>query len=121
MPNANRRWLDSVAPRLREAVARGAAAPPLTHPSKAKRRRSPWTDDSRRRWTDLAAARKKEALALNIGPAVLWPTRSLEAIALDPARKEEELSGTSAHNVRNWQRKTFGPFLTAALRASSAG
>lgn len=118
VPNANQRWLHAVAPRLKEAVRRGRSAPPLAHPSKAKRRRSPWTDPARTRWQALSALRKKEAQALNIGPAVLWPTPSLEAIALNPEILPEELRGPGGHGVRSWQRKVFGPLIPAALAGS---
>jgi len=115
LPNANRRWIAERAGDIRAAVERGLNAPPITHPSKLKRQPNPWHDAARETWQNLNAARKKMASSLGIGPSTLWPTRSLEQIALHPEIVEQELSGTSQHGVRAWQRTVFGPALKTVL------
>jgi len=116
IPNANRRWLEAMRGEIREAFRRARAAGPVTHPSRLKRRASPWTPDSRARWNALNEARAAKAAELKIAPSTLWPTRSLEALCLDPAAFEPELSGTSAFAVRRWQREVFGPALRDAWK-----
>ncbi len=116
LPNANKRWLSSIEQELRAAIDRGLEAPALTHPSKLKRRRNPWNDKARACWQQLNAARGGEAAALNISPSVLWPTRSLEQMALKPEILEDELNGTSAFSVRAWQRTVLGDTLRQISR-----
>jgi ribonuclease D len=116
IPNANVRWLKSVESDIDAAIRRGMEAEPIAHPSRGKRSRSPWTDESRSRWQGLNAVRGGEAKTLGISPSTLWPTRSLEQIAINPELLEQELRGTSQLGVRNWQRAQFGDILERTLR-----
>jgi len=120
LPGASRHWLAEAAGGLKDAARRGAKAPPVTHPSKTKRSPNPWYGEARERWQRMHAARLGAAKALGIGAAVLWPTKSLEAIALDPACAAAELSGESGFGVRKWQRQVFGPAVEAALAQPGA-
>jgi ribonuclease D len=116
IPNANRRWLEAMRGEIRDAIRRGIAAGPSIHPSRLKRRPSPWTPEGRTRWQALNAVRGARAAELGIAPSTLWPTRSLEALCIDPAVFENEVAGTSGFNVRRWQREVFG----AELREANA-
>lgn len=114
IPNANRRWLDAMRGEIREAVRHGLAAGPVTHPSRLKRRPSPWTPEGRTRWQALNAVRGAKAAELGIAPSTLWPTHSLEGLCIDPAIFEAEVSGASQFGVRLWQREVFGDALREA-------
>lgn len=120
IPNANVRWLKSVEPEIDNAIRRGMDVEPIMHPSRGKRSRSPWTDESRTRWQSLHAVRAAAAAALGIGPSTLWPTRSLEQIAIHPDLLEQELRGATQFGVRNWQRTQFGETLERAVRQPPA-
>lgn len=120
LPGTSRHWLGEAAAGLREAARRGTKAPPVTHPSRMKRSPNPWYGEARERWQRLHAARLEAAKALGIGAAVLWPTKSLEAIALDPARAPAEISGESGFGVRKWQRQVFGHAIEATLAQPGA-
>ncbi len=122
IPNANWRWLDAMRGEIIAAVQRGRAAEPIIHPSRLKRRPSPWTPEGRTRWQVLHAVRVAKAAELGIAPSTLWPTRSLEALCIDPERLEPELSGQSEFSVRRWQRELLaGPLRAAWGTALSSG
>jgi ribonuclease D len=115
IPGANVRWLEANAAATREAVRRGRETGGITHPSRLKRRPSPWTPQSRARWEALNAVRAAKAAELGIAPSTLWPTRSLEALCLDPGKAEDEFAGASAFSVRRWQRGMLAGTLREAL------
>ena len=116
VPNANRRWLFDIERELRAAIERGRKAPPIMHPSRGKRTRSPWYDEARGRWRTLNDLRQQEAVTLGISASTLWPTRSLENMVLYPELYEQEMTGSSQFGVRRWQRKVFGPALAQAWK-----
>ena len=111
VPNANLRRLQEMEPELRRAIERGQQAKPLIHPSRLKRRRNPWYEEARLRWRQLHEARLVRAQKLNIAPSVLWPTKSLEQVALDPGIEEREFRGESQLGVRKWQQRELGETL----------
>ena len=118
IPNANRRWLESSRRQIEEAVARGRSHGGIAHPSRQKRKPSPWTEDSRHRYQAIHEARAREALTLGIAPSTLWSTRALEFMSLNPEKFDQELEGTSECGVRQWQRQVLGPILRQAWMAS---
>lgn len=111
VPNANLRRLEELAPELRRAIERGQHAKSLVHPSRLKRGRNPWTEEARLRWRQLHETRLSRARTLNIAPSVLWPTKSLEQVALDPGIEEQEFRGKSQFGVRRWQQRELGDVL----------
>lgn len=121
VPNANRRWLQERFRDLAEAVRRGRAAEPLQHPSRGRRRPSPWTEEGRARWRAVSEVRAARAAELGIAPATLWPTRSLEQMCIDPALFEDETAGTSRLGVRRWQREVLADAIRTAWTGSGAG
>jgi ribonuclease D len=90
---------------LREALEHGRHAPPVNIP--VIRRRSPWRQNSLNRLGALKTWRKKQGEVMSLDPSLLWPTASLERMALHPEAKDKELFESHNNDVRQWQRKMF--------------
>lgn len=118
IPNANRRWLEANRRAIDEAVDRARSHGGIQHPSRGKRKPSPWDEDSRNRHRVLHEARAVEAVKLGIAPSTLWSTRALEQLALNPETIDRELEGASEWGVRKWQQRVLGPILRHAWETS---
>lgn len=116
---AMRRWGAAV----RDALIEGARAGPLTRP-RAPRGNGWWTPGEERRlrrykaWrNDLGRSFADASGTGSLDPSLLWPQRSLQRIARDPATLEEETRGApaGASDVREWQRREFADSLRAVV------
>ena len=98
--------------KLKDILSQAEKDKPLEHASRhVKKVRNPWTTAAHRRFKALQEERRKFAGTLNIAPFMLWPTKSLERMAIDLSMIEAEISGESIYQVRRWQRQVFGETL----------
>ena len=92
---------------LMEAVERGMRNPELARPSRPEPSHDGWTAERRERLKALKQWRGRLAQELNLAVSHIWPTASLERIAVRPQELERELAGGDG-DVRRWQRAEFG-------------
>lgn len=104
---------------LSAAIKRGLAAPPVTR-LHAQRQRNRWTPPVRARLRALKEWRKAKGAALGIDPALVWPAKSLERLALDPSKGDKEIAPSGRSEVRIWQREVFGSELASLLAGMCA-
>jgi ribonuclease D len=64
--------------------------------------------EAKKRFTALKQWRQNKGEALQLDPSLLWPMRSLEAMALAPENRQHDLLRQSGSEVRAWQVKAFG-------------
>ena len=95
---------------LMDAIDRGMNGPEAPKPSRPDRDGQIWTPESRERLKALKRWRTGLSEDLELAVSHLWPTASLERIALEPGRLPYELDG-GAGEVRQWQRDEFGDIL----------
>lgn len=100
---------------LLEAIERGMENPEIPRPLRAEPANSGWTAERRERLGILKGWRN--ALAQQLGLAVnhIWPTASLERMALGQSDVEQELANDN-REVRRWQRGEFGEGLRQLAR-----
>ena len=96
---------------LVDAIQRGMDGPEEPKPERPDAPPEPWTPDSRERLRSLKQWRGRLSNELGIAVSHLWPTPSLERLALQPNRIDHELAGGEGE-VRRWQRAEFGEELT---------
>ena len=96
---------------LTEALHRGMTAPEVPRPTRPDRSGDVWAHESRERLKVLKQWRMGLAAQLDLAVSHVWPTPSLERIALRPERLRHELDGGDGE-VRRWQRDEFGEDLS---------
>lgn len=99
---------------LIESLQRGMDGPEAPKPPRPDRGPEPWTPESRERLKVLKQWRMGLAADLDLAVSHVWPTPSLERIALRPQRLRHELDGGDGE-VRRWQRDEFGEELSRLL------
>ncbi len=95
---------------LLEAMQRGMEGPEEPKPERERPPPEPWTPERRERLRSLKRWRTDLADELGIAVSHIWPTPSLERLALRPSRLARELSGGEGE-VRRWQQGEFGEAL----------
>lgn len=111
------RLLQEAGERLRQALARGQAAPPVQRPQGGAPPPK-WTAPARARLAALKAWRQDQGTRLGLDPALLWPLASLERLARWPDKRQAELGSPGPPEVRAWQRRAFADDLRSLLMAS---
>ena len=96
---------------LMEAIEQGMAGPEAPKPPRPERGADPWTPESRERLKALKRWRLELGAELGLAVSHIWPTPSLERIALRPEGLRHELAGGDGE-VRQWQRDEFGEGLS---------
>ena len=96
---------------LMEAIERGMTAPEEPKPPRPDRSSEVWTHESRERLKALKHWRTELGQELELAVSHIWPTPSLERIALKPDRLDYELNGGDGE-IRRWQREEFGDGLS---------
>ena len=99
---------------LAEALARGMDAPEETKPTRPDAGPDPWTPERRERLKLLKRWRSALSHELVLAVSHIWPTPSLERIAMRPERLAVEMQGGEG-DVRRWQRAEFGGDLTGLV------
>ena len=99
---------------LMAAIAAGLSRPPLTMPARGDRPAAPWTAEQRRRLKLLKGWRAELGREQALAVSHIWPTASLERLALQPDGLAYELAGGNGE-VRRWQSAEFGPGLAELL------
>ena len=95
---------------LLESLERGMNNPEIPKPAGFNRGDEQWTGESRSRLSRLKRWRGAAGERLKLAVNHIWPTTSLERIALHPGALGYELAGGDGE-VREWQRAEFGPSL----------
>ncbi len=97
--------------RLRRALSKGKKAPPEQRPRSVAA--SPrMTPEQQTRLKDLKEWRNARAAELALDVSVIWPAVSLDRLAREPERLDEEFG---APEVRRWQAKHSGRSLAEVL------
>lgn len=92
---------------LADALQRGVDSPEAPKPERAEPPTDHWSQGSRHRLKDLKRWRGEISSELGIAVSHIWPTPSLERIALRPETVSRELAGGEGE-VRRWQNAEFG-------------
>ena len=129
------RWLvERSGERIQAAIQQGLRSPGLHRP-RTTRWENPWTPESQARLQRLKRWRADRGAMLGLDPALLWPTSSLERLALQPESWREKLeispsppslkggvedlpsdeSDAGEPGVRQWQRREFAEELKRVL------
>lgn len=103
---------------LLDALRKGLANPEPPPPEKGDGARELWTSERRERLKALKQWRAGRGAELGLAVSHIWPTRSLERIALAPDGLAGELAGGGDGSVRRWQRAEFGDGLAAVVGAA---
>ena len=96
---------------LMEAIERGRTGPELPRTPRSESSHDGWTADRRERLKVLKQWRGQLGQELDLAVSHIWPTPSLERIAVRPEELNRELSGGDGE-VRRWQGVEFGPGLS---------
>ena len=99
---------------LAEAIERGMLGPEAQKPERPEPPPDHWSPEARQRLRSLKRWRSAISDELGIAVSHLWPTPSLERIALRPDTLDDELTKADG-DVRRWQRSEFGGELTALV------
>lgn len=99
---------------IQAALRRGLEGPEIRH-LPYSRSENPWTHESRERLRHLKQWRAKRGAELKLDPALLWPSASLERLALQPENWRAEVLEERNRDVRNWQRREFAQSLMEIL------
>ena len=101
--------------RLKAAIDKGIRSSPVTRPNQA-RTEAPLSSAEREtvkaRLQSLKTWRSELGSKLELDPALLWPSASLERLARSPCSLQSELASPE---VRSWQKGEFGTALRGAL------
>jgi ribonuclease D len=100
---------------LIEAIERGFINPEIPKPPRSSSGED-WTPERRNRLNRLKGWRAFIGEELELAVNHIWPTGSLERIALHPGVMERELAGGDGE-VRHWQRAEFGSGLEQFVRS----
>ena len=95
---------------LVEAIERGLDGPEEPRPPRPDSGADAWTPERRERLKTLKRWRTGLAQELELAVSHVWPTPSLERLALHPGGLDYELAGGDGE-VRRWQRDEFGDSL----------
>ena len=96
---------------LVEAIEQGMTGPEAPRPPRTDRGNEMWTHEARERLKTLKRWRSDLGQHLDLAVSHIWPTGSLERIALAPERLDGELRGGDG-DVRRWQQREFGDDLS---------
>ena len=96
---------------LMEAVERGMSKSELRRPARPQPAHDGWTPERRERLKALKRWRTQMSQDLGLAVSHIWPSASLERIAVRPEDLERELAGGDGE-VRRWQRAEFGEGLS---------
>jgi ribonuclease D len=102
-------WLINRAGHLiKKAIHDGLTASPVyfNHQNQKKNYHN-WTKTSRQCLSALKKWRQKKSNALGLSPNIIWPTRSLEILALYPSKRKDEIDLKGSPEPRKWQRTLF--------------
>jgi len=99
---------------LAEAIERGMLGPEAAKPERPEPPPDHWSPEARERLRSLKRWRSAKSGDLGIAVSHIWPTPSLERIALRPDSLDDELTKADG-DVRRWQRCEFGGELTAVV------
>lgn len=102
---------------LMEAIERGMDGPEEAKPARHDSGAEAWTPERRERLKALKRWRTGLAQELELAVSHVWPTPSLERLALHPDALGYELAGGDGE-VRRWQRAEFGDSLVALLNVA---
>src|SRR5918999_5327916 len=91
---------------IQAAIQRGREGPEV-HDLPSARGENFWPYESRERLRRLKQWRTERGAVLKLDPALLWPTASLERLALQPENWRAEIMEEGNNDVRNWQRREF--------------
>ena len=90
-----------------KAISDGLTAPPVVKNPIKKRVSFKWTKEARTRYTSLKSWRQKKSEAFGLVPNIIWPTRNLEFISLEPFDVNGDLNVRDCPEIRKWQLKEF--------------
>ncbi len=99
---------------LVEVMRRGMEGPEAPKPVKPDNGSDPWTPDRRERLKSLKRWRTELSEQLEMAVSHIWPTPSLERLALRPENLEREKAGGDGE-VRRWQLIEFGDSLESLV------
>ena len=97
---------------IADAIRRGWSGPEFHRPQTTENNRGR-TDEEDNRLRRLKALLAGIGTKLALDPSLLWPTASLERMAMAPGDWRQEVFNNSAADVRQWQRQEFGAALAA--------
>jgi len=117
VPGLSPRLVQRRGDELRMALERGASGPEFRRPARSSRE-NPWTPATRERLATLKQWRNARGESLDLDPALLWPARSLERLALKTDGWVAELHEDSHGRVRAWQRREFSGDLEQLLEVA---
>ena len=99
---------------LMEVIERGLDGPEEPRPPRQDAGADSWTSERRERLKALKRWRTGLAQGLELAVSHIWPTPSLERLALHPEGLDYELAGGDGE-VRRWQRDEFGDSLQVVV------
>jgi ribonuclease D len=99
---------------IQAAIKRGLEGPEIHH-LPYSRSENLWTHENRERLRRLKQWRAERGAELKLDPALLWPSASLERLALQPESWRAEVLEEGNRDVRNWQRREFAQSLMEVL------
>lgn len=94
-------------PQLREILDTKPPKEPLRFPKSKNSLPQRLSAEAKKRFAALKQWRTDKGQVLGLDPSLLWPMRSLEAMALDPEKRQHELQRQPGSEVRAWQVKVF--------------
>ena len=104
---------------LMEAIERGMDGPEESKPSRHDSGADSWTPERRERLKTLKRWRTALSQELELAVSHVWPTPSLERLALHPEGLDYELAGGDGE-VRRWQRAEFGDSLASLVSVAGS-
>ena len=112
VPCLSTRWAERGEGQIRAAIGRGLSGPEFRRP-RLPGQANPWTPEAKAALQRLKQWRKGRAESLGLDPPLIWPTTSLERLALNPDSWEAELgpkiqedgATSGVWEVREWQRR----------------
>ncbi|MDA1036557.1 MAG: HRDC domain-containing protein, partial [Chloroflexi bacterium] len=108
-PNLLRR----LGPAINKAIKSGLELGPIKRPPPQYPFRPRLSPEQEQLLKVLKDWRNKHGEEIKLDPSLLWPMRSFERLARDPASFDEELA---LGDVRNWQRDEYGTAVRALLQ-----
>ena len=97
---------------IADAIRRGWSGPEFHRPQATDNNRGR-TEEQDNRLRQLKTMLAGIGATLALDPSLLWPTASLERMAMAPDDWRQEVFNDSAPDVRQWQRQEFGAALAA--------
>src|SRR3990172_1505400 len=102
---------------LIKAINDGLTAPLVIQGGSKKKSPLKWTKEAKARFTALKVWRQKKSEAMNLAPNLIWPTRNLEFLAMEPVDRYGDLNVRTCPDVRKWQLKKFKHEIIEIVRA----